>query len=92
MYYDSQGLSSDDPTRVKRYPDFNMRKDLEALGDKLFPKETFTIEENQDKHQTDTQSCAVYVLTMMHWLASRLSLETASKDIASNLLPNCAHG
>ena len=95
FYYDSQGLSSDDPQRKgitiadskdrKDGEKFNMRADLEKLGDNLFPNEAFEIIENKEQHQSDPFNCGVFVMTAMKSLASGKTIEETAKHIESHL-------
>lgn len=70
LYYDSQGLSSDDPSRLKVFKeDFNMRQDLESLSQKLFGGEGKIIE-NFEAVQKDPFNCGVFVLRALDQLSN----------------------
>jgi hypothetical protein len=94
IYYDSQGLSSDDPSRLDIFEQdkkFNLREDLEILGESLF-KDKFSIKENKIKQQKDPNNCGVFVLSMMDSLSKGDTFEAAidkcSKTRVSSLRNN----
>ncbi|MBA3815550.1 MAG: hypothetical protein H0X29_03350 [Parachlamydiaceae bacterium] len=63
-YYDSQGLTSDDPSRLELFEDhlkFNMHENLVLLAETLFKDCESEIIENVAMHQSDPVSCGVFV-------------------------------
>jgi hypothetical protein len=84
IYYDAQGLSSDDDQRKNIFTDdlnFDMRTDLVNLGKSFFKDEKFTISENRNKHQTDPYNCGVYTLSMMESLSKGLNFKEACEEL-----------
>ena len=79
MYYDPQGLTSDDPTR--RTKEIDMHEELKALGTQCF-KGSYTLKEINVPHQKDSHSCGVYVSTAMKQLSEGKSFEEAMKHCA----------
>lgn len=70
-YIDPQGLSSDDPSRLKCFDDktdFDMRKDLEKLGRQLFDNGEYTIIENRECYQKDPYNCGAFVMVGLETL------------------------
>ncbi|MCB1119189.1 MAG: hypothetical protein KDK65_04440 [Chlamydiia bacterium] len=59
-YFDSQGLSSDDPKRS-----INLRGELETIGRNLFPNDTYSIEESRLGLQSDPYNCGAFVMMAM---------------------------
>ncbi len=80
LYYDSLGLTSDDPTRLEVFADdqnFNMRRDLIEIGNKVFGNEPYEIIENKEPQQKDPFNCGAFVLTAMTRLVEGKPLENA---------------
>lgn len=72
-YYDSRGLTSDDPT----YIHYKMHESLIALGRSLFKEAPFRVIENRARHQVDSMSCGVFVATALKRLFEGESIPEA---------------
>lgn len=78
-YYDSKGLTSDDPERMGMFrdkPQFNMHKNLVQLASMLF-KKCGEVIENVAIHQTDPVNCGVYVCKALERLYQGMSVPEA---------------
>lgn len=91
-YFDSQGLSSDDPKRLGCFVDnngtkvdFNLREDLEALGQTLFNGD-YTLEENRIPLQKDPSNCGAYVMQGMQLASEGKNLTKIVQDMQSSPL------
>ncbi len=75
-YYDSLGLSPDDPIRLHIFednPEFNMYNDLQNLADSLPKKiegDAPQYYENRIVHQTDPFNCGIFVSKVIQLLAT----------------------
>ncbi len=79
-YYDSQGLTSDDPSRLKLFeddPDFNMHENLVQLGKLFFPNQVVKIVENLSPHQIDPLNCGPLICRVLKRLYEGKSVEEA---------------
>lgn len=79
-YYDSQGLTSDDPSRLRIFEDdldFNMHENLVQLSQVLFPNEVVKLVENLSVHQTDPVNCGAFICWVLEKLYKGNSIEEA---------------
>lgn len=70
-YYDSKGLTSDDPAMSGMFsdnPKFNMHESLTKLAEEIFPDEGRVIE-NIAPHQTDAVNCGIFVMRALENLS-----------------------
>ena len=80
-YYDSQGLTSDDPSRLGIFKDdldFNMHNNLVQLAKELFQNEdVIQITENLSIHQIDPFNCGTLICRVLKGLYEGKSVEEA---------------
>lgn len=83
LYYDPQGLTSDDPSR--NFGRTTMHEDLQQLARRLFPEGGATIIENVTKHQSNPVDCGSYVMRALAGLNGITKPDYSTEEIIKAL-------
>lgn len=77
VYYDSQGLTSDDPCRQVFEEPFNMHDNIVELAETIFPDRDSQVIENRSQHQFDPVNCGTIGLGVLEKLYEGKSIVEA---------------